>query len=435
MTTTWLSLGTATCYGAGQNAHLVVTRALSVCQFAVLEIANSTVADVVVDLVAVTGEHYSFVYNLFLEDPSCFQWLFPFGIPERDAFIERVSQAVSNFQIVVEGKGGRPIGIAYLHQWRPQDGVAYFHVSLAPTASNDDMQNKAMNSFVSAVFRTLNIRKLYMNIDEWRFYAIARSLSGKYEHEGRLKDHSYYDGRLHDRLIVSVNRDRWCSGEGGAEMSSISHESIEADPAPSPAENGSPNGPAEVGPDPRWLPLGRDTRNLVSARVRLDSVQAGHMEYLHRLAASDDVGLRWRFGGVAPTIREFQRSLHHGVFAQFVPVLRHSGQPFGHVLAYQMDPLNGHVHIGGVTEARLHRTGYPMEAFVIFLRYLFTNWNFRKIYMDLPEYNRPQVFAAGLIDGIEEEARLRDVTYFDGSWWDWSIVSISRNFFRECLGL
>jgi RimJ/RimL family protein N-acetyltransferase len=388
-----------------------------------------------VKLVPLGTKYYGFLYSLFLENPSCFQWLFPFRVPERDTFVDRAAQAVSNFSVILGGEDGRPIGIAYLYQWRPQDGVAYFHVSLLQTARGAEVDVEAVRIFLAGVFSTLNIRKLYTKVEAWQMPTVESALGGDVEQEGCLRDHSYLGGKWHDQLILSVSRDRWYGNEGHPEVLVPSRQKAEVSSVPSETLERTHDAPAApVVPDPRWLPLGRDTRNLVSSRVRLVSVQPGHMEYLYGLAASGDVGGRWRFGAAVPTMREFQRSFHQGVFAQFVPVLRRSGQPFGHVLAYQADPLNGHVYIGGVTEARFHRTGYPMEAFAILLRYLFTNWNFRKVYMDLPEYNRSQVFSAGVIDGIQEEARLRDVTYYNGSWWDWSIVSISREFFMECLG-
>lgn len=386
-------------------------------------------------LVPFAPEHHGFVYELAVADPSSFHGLFPFGIPDRDGFAERLGKGVSNCFVVVGRKSGRPLGLAFIYRWSRQHEVAYFQLTLIPSARGSGIGVEAAYLFVAYTFSSFNIRKLYVEAGAWQLAAVRRAIGTLLQEEGCLRDHRSFGGRWHDQVFLSIDRARYRGDERGlrgilAQCRRSAPSGSVATESRAPAETSPPAGSSS-----RWKALGNELRSLESGRVRLVPAQPSHLKYLFGLATAEDVGHNWRFGGAIPTIQEFQQGFHQGVFAQFVAVLRRNGHPFGHLVAYQADPLNGHVYIGGVTEARLHRTGFPIDAFVILMRYLFGNWNFRKIYMDLPEFNRSQILAGGIIEGLTEEARLRDVIYHDGSWWDRSILAINQTFFMTSLGL
>nr|MDT0665497.1 hypothetical protein [Micromonospora sp. DSM 115978] len=52
-------------------------------------------------------------------------------------------------------------------------------------------------------------------------------------------------------------------------------------------------------------------------------------------------------------------------------------------------------------------------------------WNYRKIYMECPEYNYGQL-ASGAGRWFEVEGRLKDFNYYDGQYWDEYLLAISR---------
>jgi RimJ/RimL family protein N-acetyltransferase len=385
-----------------------------------------------VRLVPLAPDHYEFVYGLLVEDPAAFHSLFPAGVPSRNAFGDRIDQAVLCCFVVVGTKSDRPLGVACLYQWSAQDQVAHVFVTMTGAARGTGMGIEAACLFVAYVFAAYNVRKLYVAAAGWQLAAVRSAVGGLLEEEGRLRDHRYRAGCWYDEHILSVRRDRFRARGGGVRGLRASRNGPAGEGAGRPSMSDGAGAPVRgESPRSRWIAPAPVVQRLESRRVRLVPVGPVHMSYLYGLATTDDVGSRWIFGGMVPTLQEFQRRFHHGVFAQFVPVLRRTDRPFGHLVAYQADLLNGHVYIGGVTEGRLHRTGYPIEAFMIFLRHLFLSWNFRKVYMDLPEFNRSQMFAGGLVDAVQEEARLRDFSYHDGEWWDRSIVSLRRTTFME----
>jgi RimJ/RimL family protein N-acetyltransferase len=369
-----------------------------------------------------------------MDDPASFHDIFPLVLPDRDSFADRLFQMVSSCFMVVGRRSQRLLGVAYLYRWSGQHGLANFHVSLKRSARGSGVGVEAAYLFVTHIFSSFNIRKLYLEAGAWQAAEFGGAIGGVLREEGRLRNHRSFRGRWHDHVFLSLDRDTFCGHEGGLR-------GLLAERKRSGSSNAIPNGGSEAqrevpsGASSRWKALGKGVSSLESARVRLVPILSRHLKYLYGLNTAEDVGHRWRFGGAVPTVQEFQRRLNHGVFVQFISVVRRNGQPFGHLVAYDADPLNGHVYIGGVTESRLHRTGYPIDGFVILMRYLFGNWGFRKIYMDLPEYNRDQLLRHGMIEGLKEEARLLDVTYHNGSWWDRSILAIDREIFMISLGL
>ena len=65
----------------------------------------------------------------------------------------------------------------------------------------------------------------------------------------------------------------------------------------------------------------------------------------------------------------------------------------GHVVAYGADLNAGVVYVGGVMEPAAVGTGFAIEAFEVFLDYLFATYSIRKIYLEVPEFNFPQIRA------------------------------------------
>lgn len=100
----------------------------------------------------------------------------------------------------------------------------------------------------------------------------------------------------------------------------------------------------------------------------------------------------------------------------------------GVVMSYAADVRNGFAYLAF---ARLRSGAGPIhdavvaaEALVLFLDYLFQGWNFRKIYVEVAEYNLGQF--ACFISLLDVEGRLKEHVYLDGHHWDLIIASLRR---------
>jgi len=161
-------------------------------------------------------------------------------------------------------------------------------------------------------------------------------------------------------------------------------------------------------------------------------------DQLYSLVVSDPVAFRWRFQGIVPTFESFRESLESGVFSQFVVAPRESKDvAIGYVFAYNASLSDGHAYMAALVD-RKQGAGL-VEAVLLFLRYLFVGWPFRKIYMESIEFNIRQYASAVNRGLMREERRFPEHRFYDGKYWDESTFAIyredARQFELENIGL
>jgi RimJ/RimL family protein N-acetyltransferase len=164
---------------------------------------------------------------------------------------------------------------------------------------------------------------------------------------------------------------------------------------------------------------------LEGGRVVLRVLSPADHGWLYALATHPSNGYRWRYGGATPSPEMFVHSLWDRVLAQFAIVQRSTGRPVGLVVAYAPDLHSGHVQVAALLDPSVQRRAWPMEAMFLFVNYLFTNWNLRKVYAESLEFNYLQ-FASGAGRLFDVEARLRAHHFWNGRYWDKVIGHCSR---------
>lgn len=164
---------------------------------------------------------------------------------------------------------------------------------------------------------------------------------------------------------------------------------------------------------------------LQGRRVILRPIVGTDHGWLYALSTNQENGFRWRYGGSTPSPDLFVRTLWDQVLVQFVVERRATHEPVGLVVAYAADLHSGHVQIGVLLDPGAQKRGWPLEAAFLFINYLFSNWNIRKLYAECLEFNYRQ-FASGAGRLFRVEARLRGHHYWNGQHWDKLIASCTR---------
>jgi RimJ/RimL family protein N-acetyltransferase/acyl carrier protein len=164
---------------------------------------------------------------------------------------------------------------------------------------------------------------------------------------------------------------------------------------------------------------------MTGRHVRLSVIDQRHLGYLYELSLRPEVGYRWRFRGLTPSPDEFRQSMWSGVLAQFA-IETSAGKPIGLVQAFKADFRHGYAFLAILLEPSLRKRGWPLEAPILFLNYVFTNWSFRKLYAESLEFNLVQ-FSSAIGEMFEQEGCLRDHEFYDGRYWDMHVLSISRD--------
>lgn len=172
------------------------------------------------------------------------------------------------------------------------------------------------------------------------------------------------------------------------------------------------------------------TPQLSSRRVRLRAVAPNDLPVLYVMVTHDEIAYRWRFNGVIPTYESFVKSLNVGVLIQFVVTSTGNNEVLGLVVAYNADLRNRHAYGVVLVTPRLIGSGIGMEAMALFLNYLFTTWDFRKIYFESLSFNFIQ-FRSGLGKHFHQEGLLRGHYYFADRYWDNHILALYRDEFLQ----
>jgi RimJ/RimL family protein N-acetyltransferase len=168
---------------------------------------------------------------------------------------------------------------------------------------------------------------------------------------------------------------------------------------------------------------------LEGRHVSLRPITPEDYPWLQNAELSSELAMRWRFRGATPGPEQWAQAIWTGSLAQFLVVERRTGDPAGLVAVYRANFQHAHAALGAARFASA-KSPVMILGIALFLRYVFACWNFRKLYLELPEYNYSQ-FASGLGRIFEVEGVLREHNYFDGQLWDEMLLAIYRDSWAE----
>lgn len=161
-----------------------------------------------------------------------------------------------------------------------------------------------------------------------------------------------------------------------------------------------------------------------STRVRLRPVLESDLLPIFLASFDPSTGGSWRYRGRTVPADEFVATFADGVRAQFVVELVATGEAVGLVSAYDHNQAGLHCKVAflRIGDRRTGDRGATIEGLVLLLSHLFSTFPYRKVFAEVPAFNR------GLVDAglAEEEGVLRDYFFHDGRPVDLHIVSFSR---------
>ena len=160
-----------------------------------------------------------------------------------------------------------------------------------------------------------------------------------------------------------------------------------------------------------------DSPPLQGRRFNLVPVVPAFYRPLYELAINSETCHRWRFQGAIPTFEMFRESVLTNVLSQFMAVHRSNPRRVvGYVFAYNAHHADGHACFAAVNDPGVGAGAF--EYIALFVRHLFAQWPFRKLYIEAAAFNVEQYQSAVSLGLLKEERRLIENRYFDGQYWD-----------------
>lgn len=327
----------------------------------------------------------------------------------------------SRVQFIIETvRSHQRIGLFQTYELNARVGTAAMRLVLDPKVWRQGWPLEALRLATDYAFRVLGLRKVYVHVPEYsvrldRLPRIARV-------EGRLEGYSYFDGQLWDSMIVAIQRRDWERSDRATSWQMIQVEAwpkvCETRTAPSPSDDS-----ANIQRSAHTSLVNAD--KLVGRRVLLRVPDAADHEALYRIASSGALLSMWQHHGVTVTQEMFIQSLWNSALAVFSVVEQSTNRVIGLFSAYDPDFRSGIAHLSAMFDSSVHRQGWPFEASVLFLGYMFDSFRLRKIY----GYTTTPVIqsvASRLGRLFREEARLSEHEWLDGRFLDLHIISVSQ---------
>jgi len=166
--------------------------------------------------------------------------------------------------------------------------------------------------------------------------------------------------------------------------------------------------------------------------VALRAVTSADYEFLLRLQTAPENMIRWRYRGTTPSPEMLLQSLWQGVLAQFLVTRIDTDEPIGLVVAYNPEFRHGYASLAAIFEPTYEKAGWTLEATAVLLAYLFESFPFRKVYLEVIEFNYDRL-ASGAESIFHVEACLREHEFHFGRYWHQYVLAIYRDEFAGVL--
>lgn len=118
----------------------------------------------------------------------------------------RLKMDFHDFFIIKDRYNDRKIGYAYNYDFSLQHGHCKLVIYMVPEYRKKGMGAFAAIDFISYLFETYPLRKLYSTIYAYNSESLKSNLAAGFVDEGILKEYRYYDGEMHDIHYLSLNR-------------------------------------------------------------------------------------------------------------------------------------------------------------------------------------------------------------------------------------
>lgn len=166
--------------------------------------------------------------------------------------------------------------------------------------------------------------------------------------------------------------------------------------------------------------------HLEGHRVLLRAVATSDYEWLWKLSTLPELGYRWRQvpGSVNPD--QLSAALWQGVLTQLLVTHKESGDRLGLAVAYQANVAHRTAYVAIILDPGVHKLGWPLEGFKLFMAYLFDSFDLRKVYAEALDYNLNAY--RGLLNSgkAQEEGHLRQHVYAGGHYRDVHLIAFYR---------
>lgn len=168
-----------------------------------------------VALVPADSQYNDFLYQMAVDEESGYRWRLAGSVPPREVFQRDLWNGVLCQFVIVERQAGAPVGTVICYNADLHHGVGFVAGAVVTAVRESGLGVEGFDLFFNYLFRTYDLRKIYLEIPEYNVAQMGIVGSSLFCEEGRLRSHTYYDGRHWDRFVVALYRDDYLSQSVG----------------------------------------------------------------------------------------------------------------------------------------------------------------------------------------------------------------------------
>jgi RimJ/RimL family protein N-acetyltransferase len=151
----------------------------------------------------------AFLYGLMTSPHSGGRVRFGGATPSPEKVMASLWESVLAQFVIACPESGCPLGLVAVTSPNFRDGFAYLSALGAPEAQGRGVIAEGAMLGIHYAFLTWPFRKIYMEATEESYQAFRRGLGVFFEEEGRLREHTFWNGRYVDLAILAVYRETW----------------------------------------------------------------------------------------------------------------------------------------------------------------------------------------------------------------------------------
>jgi RimJ/RimL family protein N-acetyltransferase len=138
-------------------------------------------------------------------------WYRPMSLEQEEKFLEKLQANEMDFALgIVTRDGDRLIGTCGLRNVDTRSRHAEFGISIGEKDYwGKGHGGEATRLIVDHAFATLNLNRVWLGVVEFNERGIKAYEKAGFRVEGRLRQHTYRDGRYWDELLMGVVRADW----------------------------------------------------------------------------------------------------------------------------------------------------------------------------------------------------------------------------------
>jgi RimJ/RimL family protein N-acetyltransferase len=157
----------------------------------------------------ITDRDRPFLYELMTSPQAGGRVRFAGATPSPERIASSLWESVLA-QFIIEGAdSGEALGLVAITSPNFRDGFAYISALGLPAVQGSGLIVEGVMLGFNYGFMTWPFRKIYMEAAEASYREFKSGLSRFFSEEGRLQQHTFWNGRFMDLIILAVYRETW----------------------------------------------------------------------------------------------------------------------------------------------------------------------------------------------------------------------------------